>query len=403
MPAGGATGAGFDPTGHGRGRVLSAWYFAYFAFIGAFLPYFALYLDDAGLTPAEIGIVMAVGQVMRLAAPLAWGWLSDRDGRRVPVLRISALASALAFSVYFLPLQFAGFLLASILLHFFWSGALPLAEALTFAHLRDRPEAYGRIRLWGSVGFIVAVLSIGWLLDHAPISALLWASAAVLWALVIVTLRLSEVSSAVGRPATDSLASSGLDGRALALLAAGFFMAAAHGPLYVFFSIYLVDNGYSTTLAGGLWSLGVIAEILVFLAMPRLGRRFSLRGLLLFAFALAVIRFLMIGWGVGTLAILILAQLMHAATFGIHHAVSVAAFHHWFPPSRQGKVKALYGATSFGAGGIAGAVMAGQCWSDPGPAATFTLAALLAAAGAAVSLLGIPAGERLHRGPTPVT
>src|SRR5574340_141249 len=104
-------------------------------------------------------------------------------------------------------------------------------------------------------------------------------------------------------------------------------MAAAHGPYYTFYSIYLVDHGYAKSSVGLLWSLGVVCEIVVFLWMPRLLRHVTLKQVLLASFALAVLRFLMIGWGVGWVAVVVIAQLLHAATFGAYHSAAVEVVH----------------------------------------------------------------------------
>jgi PPP family 3-phenylpropionic acid transporter len=167
----------------------------------------------------------------------------------------------------------------------------------------------------------------------------------------------------------------------VAFLAACFFMAAAHGPFYFFYSIHLVDAGYGKTLVGALWSLGVVAEIVVFVYMPRLQQVFPLRAILLASLAIAVVRFLLIGWAVDSLALLVAAQLMHAATFGAFHAGGVAMLNRWFAPQHQARVQALYGSISFGAGGLFGGLIAGQTWDGLGPALTFSLGAGFAAIG----------------------
>jgi MFS family permease len=158
---------------HGR---LAVWYFWYFAFIGAFLPYFALYLQSIGMSAGRIAVLMSLGQFMRLVAPLLWSWLADSGGRRVRIVVASTAAALASFSVVFLTEDFVGLLLGMAVLHFFWSASLPLVEALTLGHLAANPERYGRVRLWGSIGFIVTVMGVGLLLDLAPIRSQLWVS-----------------------------------------------------------------------------------------------------------------------------------------------------------------------------------------------------------------------------------
>ncbi|MDP3512349.1 MAG: MFS transporter [Sulfuritalea sp.] len=369
---------------------LSAWYFWYFAFIGAFLPYFALYLQSIGLSAGRIAILMSLGQFMRLLAPLLWSWLADSGGRRVRIVVASAAASLASFSVVFLTQDFVGLLIGMAILHFFWSASLPLVEALTLGHLAAAPERYGRIRLWGSVGFIVTVMGVGLLLDAAPISSQLWVSWVLLLGTLASALTLTEVPARAGQAAGSILVVL-RQRKVVFLLGAGLLMSAAHGALYVFYSIHLVAQGYGKTLVGLLWTLGVVAEIFVFLFMPRISRRVSLRQILLACFALAVLRFLLIGWTVEFIGLLVFAQLLHGASFGAHHAATMAALNRWFVASQQARAQALYGSVAYGAGGLGGALLAGALWESAGAAITFSAASLLALLGLAMVWRGVPA------------
>jgi PPP family 3-phenylpropionic acid transporter len=372
---------------------LSAWYFCYFAFIGAFSPYFTLYLQSLSLSAWAIGVLMSLMQVMRLVAPALWGWLADHLGHRTAILRLSALLSALGFAAFFLTRDFTGLFLAMAVLAFFWSAALPLVEALTLDHLAGRAERYGHIRLWGSVGFIGAVLGTGAWLDGAPLASLLWVCLGLLAGIVACAWSLPEIPARPAVPAPP-LRHGLRRPEVMALLLACFLMSAAHGPLYVFLSIHLVDHGYGKTAVGALWSLGVIAEILVFMVMPRLMRAWSLRAILAGGFALAVLRFLLIGWFPDVLALLLLAQVLHGATFGAYHAAAVAALNRWFPARQQARVQALYGSISFGAGGMVGGLVAGQAWESIGPALTYSLGSLFALVGLVAVWRGMAPGAR---------
>lgn len=371
---------------------LSAWYFFYFAYIGAFAPYFTLYLQSLSFSAWDIGVLMSVGQVMRLLAPVLWGWLADRLGRRIPVVRLSAILSVVGFFVFFFTVEFWGVFAGMCAMTFFWSASLPLVEALTLDHLKGRTEDYGRIRLWGSVGFVAAVLGVGALLDAAPLTTLLWVCVLILAGIVACAAALEESPPNVVARSHPPLRLGLLRPEVLALLAACFFMSAAHGPLYVFFSIHLVDHGYGKTLVGALWSLGVIAEILVFLLMPGMIRRHSPRAILLASFALAVLRFLLIGWQVDSLPLLLAAQVMHGATFGAFHVAAVTALNRWFPSQQQGRVQALYGSVSFGAGGMLGNLFSGEAWTSLGPEWTYTVGAVLAFVGWLLVWRGMAAG-----------
>lgn len=359
---------------------LAAWYFFYFAFVGAFAPYFTLYLQDIGQSAWEIGVLMSVPQVMRLVAPNLWGWLADRWGRRAVIVQLAALCSALGFAGFFFTRATLPMLVAMTLVWFFWSAALPLVEAMTLDCLAGRAERYGRIRLWGSVGFIVSVLLIGMALDYLPIASILWACLLILAGVLASALSLPEMP-ARAEGAVPSLAGVLRRPEVVALLAACFFMSVAHGPLYVFYSIHLVGHGYGKTAVGLYWSFGVLAEIVVFIFMPRLVAHFRLRAILLASFALAVLRFLLIGWAVDSPLLLLIAQILHGATFGAYHAGAVAVLTQWFPSQQQARMQGLYGSLSFGAGGMVGGLLAGQAWDSLGAGLTYTFAALCAACG----------------------
>jgi PPP family 3-phenylpropionic acid transporter len=377
---------------------LAAWYFFYFAFVGAFAPYFTLYLQDIGQSPWEIALLMSVPQVMRLLAPWPWGWLADRVGRRAAVVKLVALGSLLGFCGFFFTREYLPMLAAMALVWFFWSAALPLVEAMTLDRLAGQTERYGRIRLWGSVGFVASVLGLGAALDHLPIAAVLWACLFILASVLASALTLDETKVGAGGtapPMGERLRQPAV----IALLAACFFMSVAHGPLYVFYSIHLVDHGYGKTAVGLFWSVGVLAEIAVFLVMPRLMRHCSLRAILLASFALAALRFVLIGWAADHALVLLFAQLLHGATFGAYHAAAMAVLIRWFEPALQARAQGVYGSISFGAGGMVGGLLGGQAWAPLGAGMTYTFAALFALCGLLLVWRGVPVLALAERRP----
>jgi PPP family 3-phenylpropionic acid transporter len=355
---------------------LSGYYFFYFAFIGAFSPYFGLYLQSLNFSAWDIGLLMSQMQLMRMFGPNLWGWLVDRHGQRGRIIRLAGAVSLAGFSAFFWLERLPGMLLAMALLAFFWSAALPLVEMLTFDHLREAQNRYSRIRLWGSVGFIIAVMGTGALLDRVASSGVLWVCWGILLSILACALVLPETSAPPPQREAPPIMAILRQPRVAALMAACFAMSAAHGAFYVFYSIHLAANGYSRTEVGLLWSLGVLAEIGVFLVMGRVSRHFSLRAILLACFAAAALRFLLMGWGVASASVMVFVQLLHGLTFGAYHASAIAAVHAWFPGRAQGRGQALYSSLSFGAGGLLGALISGRTWDDWGAGWTFTLAAL---------------------------
>lgn len=364
---------------------LSAIYFAYFAFVGAFAPYFSLYLKDVGASAWEIGVLISIMQLTRVFAPNFWAWYADHHGHRIALMRASLALAALSFCGIYATQSFWGIFVVLALLAFFSSAANPLLEAMTFSALRGRLERYGTIRLWGSVGFIAAVLMVGAALDRLAIDNLLW----MLLGILGVTAGLTWLLPSGGDPRPAERERLWVVLRrpeVLVLLCACFLMSVSHGPLFTFLSIYLTDLAYSKTAVGVLWSLGVIAEILVFLAAPRWLTRFDPRTILIVSFACAVARFLLIGWGAQHVVLVTIAQLLHAATFGSYHLAALAVVNAWFTGARQVRGQAVYLSLSFGAGGFLGGLASGALWGTIGPPWTFTVSSAVAGAGLAVLL-----------------
>lgn len=354
---------------------LSGFYFFYFAFVGAMAPFWGLYLESLAFSAFQIGVLMSLLQVMRIFAPNLWGWMADRSGRRVLIVQVAALGSLLAYLGVFFGTSFAWLFAVMATMSFFWSASLPLVEATTLSHLGEHSHRYGRIRLWGSVGFIVAVLGLGYWFDIRPISDLPWAVLGFMAGIALLARRIPD--AAIEVHAGDHLPVWQIVRRpeVMALIGACFLMAVAHGPYYTFYSIYLVNHGYTKSAVGWLWALGVVCEIAVFLWLPRLLPTVSMAHILLGAFAIAVLRFLIIAWGVNYPVWVIVAQVLHAATFGAYHAAAVALIHHYFRGRHQARGQGIYNSMAFGAGGTLGGLYAGAIWDSLGPQWTFTIAA----------------------------
>jgi PPP family 3-phenylpropionic acid transporter len=354
---------------------LSAFYFAFFAYGGAYVAYFPLYLASRGLGAVEIAWVLALPPLARTFAPAAWGWLADRTGAHRAIVAFSCFVTVLSFGI--LPFTERIALLIA-LMSVLSAGALPIVEAITLGSLAGQSGRYGPIRVWGSVGFIAVVLAGGAWLDYQPVSTLPAA---------IVLLTLVALAVAVSLPSTHSSLHSAagplrLTREVQLLFAAGFCNAVAHGALYAFFSLHLEREGYSATMIGVLWTLGVLAEIVVFLCLPQLFRRFSLSSILVASVGSGVLRFLAIGWAADQLWIVLPAQLLHAATFGSFHAAAVAAVHRVFPENAQARGQTLFSSVTYGAGAAVGVVLSGWAWETGAAPLAFSLSALAALAGA---------------------
>lgn len=359
----------------------AGFYYFYFSFVGLFAPYWALYLKSIHFTAVEIAILMSVQPVMRMVAPSLWGWLADHTGKRLLVVKAAATLSAVFYLGVFLTDSFWGMFTVLALMGFFWSASMPLVEAITMSYLGEHVSRYGRIRSWGSVGFIVAVLGLGYAFDYVEIRWLLWAGLLVMVGIWGFARLIPDAGVVTHHTDSQPVTSILLQPAVLALLGASFLMAVAHGPYYTFFSIHLVEHGYAKSAVGWLWALGVICEIGIFFLMPWLMRRYSLTQILAASCFAAVLRFLLIAWAVEVLPLMLLAQSLHALTFGAAHASAVALIHQFFRGRHQSKGQALYGSLTYGAGGMLGGLLSGPLWQRYGAELVYSLSAAAALLG----------------------
>jgi MFS transporter, PPP family, 3-phenylpropionic acid transporter len=332
---------------------------------------------------------MSLFQISRIFAPNFWGWLADHTSQRMIWIRLNTVLGVLGFIAVFWANGFWAMLFVMGALSLFTSSTMPLSESLTLAHLANTKGHYSRIRMWGSVGFIVASVALGYVIDWGGISSLLWAILVVQIVLFLLTFTIAEVKVAPHHTDDFSVWEIIRNPSVLALLLGCALMVTAHGVLYNFYSIYLAEHGYSKSMIGLLWSVGVVCEIVVFMLMPKMMRHFSLKAIILASLALAVLRFTMIGVAVDNLVLLLIAQSLHAATFGSFHATTVEVVAQFFNGRHQAKGQAIYNSVTYGLGGAIGGVAGGYALQGLGGQLTFLLAAVFPLIGFAVIAFGL--------------
>lgn len=356
---------------------LSSFYLFYFAALGVLAPYWSLYLKDLGFNAVAIGQLMAIPMATKLVAPFVWGWLGDHLGRRMSIVRLGSLLTTIIFSSVFWVTGFWELGAAMVLFSFFWNAVLPQFEAVTFDYLGDDVSRYSTVRVWGSVGFIISVLILGVVVDqYGPKSILpvLLIAYGAIWVSSLAIQDQDHEPHLIKQPPILEILKMPA---VIAFFVACFLLQAGHGPYYAFYSIYMESVGYSKAVIGQFWALGVVAEVVVFLFMHRLLKRFGARQVLMVSLALAVVRWLLIGNFPESLAIILFAQTLHAATFGTFHAAAIHLVHHYFKGKHQGRGQALYSSLSFGAGGALGTVTSGFLWESAGPSVAFGISAAL--------------------------
>ena len=365
--------------------VLAAYYFLLFAYLGAMLPWFPPLLEERGFDEKLIGLALLAVQLPRAILPPLWGLAADRIVGARRILIATSLLAGLAFVALGIPAQ-KGVVFALLLVHgFFLVPLFPLAETLTFEQLGSARARYGQVRLWGSVGFIVASLGLGEIVGLFGLRTVPWVTGAFL--VVAGVLAFAIRRPAARAPRRRSAPPAAFPWRRFApMLTAVTLGQASHGAYYAFFSIQLARAGYSTLTIGSLWALGVAAEITLMSVSSRVLARLGLRSALAWALGLAALR-----WAATAthppLALLALIQLLHAASFALLHIATVQLADRFSPPGRKALGQSLVSACGYGLGLGAGTALAGVFARALGFGGLYLASAGAALAGLVAALL----------------
>jgi len=354
-----------------------SFFFLYFAYVGLVSPYASLFFLDRGFSVIEIAALMSMLQITRIVGPFSWGWLSDYLSNRISIIRFCSCLAAIIFLCIFFLQSYLGFFIWMFVLHTILSSLMPLGESATIHALyKDNSfdKRYGRLRLWGSIGFIAMVLAAGELFQRKTIELYPIVGTMVLLSLALITFCLHEPKMARRKMVKGELMVVLFNPDVRWFLVSGFFMIFAHASLYVFYSLYLANLGYDKFQIGLFWALGVFAEVIFFYFQGKILSRVDAEVILQATFGIGVIRFILIAFLPFT-SILIVAQLMHAGTFAAHHSAATKLLQRWFTGPMQARGQALMATISYGLGGTLGGLLAGWIWESSQPRDVFVMSA----------------------------
>jgi PPP family 3-phenylpropionic acid transporter len=363
--------------------------FAYFAYAGLMGTYGPLWYQSLGYSTFAIGVLTSLQSSTRLFSPYAWGWLADPTGRREQLLRLAAGGSLIASAGFFAPVGYTWVAIATVLLFICTAGVIPINEAV-LAHRvssggRLDVGRYGRVRMWGSVGFIGAVTASGFVLQAGGVDRFPLLVSLLLALLLATAWRLppsSESEAAQVASATVG-ALSVLRQPVVAWFFAGVFLTVlAHTSLYAFYSLYLSSLGYGKGEIGLLWSIGVVVEVVWFYGQGRWSHRLSMHGWLMAAALASALRFALIAAFGAWVVVLVIAQCLHALSFAAQHSACIAVITRHFPGRLRGRGQALYAVLGYGASGVIGGIAGGALSEWLGFAAVFWAASAAALAAA---------------------
>jgi PPP family 3-phenylpropionic acid transporter len=360
---------------------------AYYGSIGIFNPFAPLWYQSLGLPLVTIGLLVSLLSWTRLFAPFLWGAVADRSGQRVGLIRMAALACWVSALGLLLPLSAAGLMLAVFLMYFFNAAVTPLNEALIAAELQATggvdPKRYGRVRLWGSAGFLVTVSACGWWFDWLGMQAFPYTVVGGLALLVLAAWRLPRraPSHAAHDPAPP-LAPTLRRPEVRWFFAAMFFTVLAHAALYAFYSLYLTELGYSKGEVGALWAISVVVEIAWFALQGRWLHQRHLHHWLILAGLVTALRFAGTAALGASLAAMLALQCLHAITFAAQHTACVGLLARYFPGRLQGRGQALYVVLGYCISGVLGSLAGAWLAQGQGYSACFWAAAVCGLIGA---------------------
>jgi len=322
-----------------------------------------------------------------LFSPYAWAWLADHSGQRIRLLRL-AVALSLLCSVGFLVAPRPGAVVwVTVALFACTAAVIPISESalaqLVSAEGAFDARRYGRVRVWGSVGFVIAVMGSGFVLQALGVAWFPALVVALLSFLLLAVLRLPVGAEPSHTGAATRGALAVLREPVVAWFFAGVFLTVlAHTSLYAFFSLYLDSLGYAKSSVGLIWGLGVAIEIFWFWFQSRWVQGMTMHGWLVLAALVTALRLAGVA-AFGAIAwVLVLTQLTHAVTFAAQHTACIALINQHFPGPLRGRGQALYAVLGYGASGVLGGVAGGALSQAYGFAAVFwaaSAAALLAA------------------------
>jgi PPP family 3-phenylpropionic acid transporter len=361
---------------------------AYFAAIGAFNPYAPLWFKELGLSVFAIGVLVSLQSWTRLFAPYAWGALADRSGQRVWIIRVAALASFVAGAGFLLPVGPLGLGLVVFLMFSFNAAIVPLTETVVAARITDEQgnmdaRRYGRVRVWGSVGFLASVVLAGWWYQWLGLRVFAATTLVLLSLVVLAAWRLPMQRVRRTEQGTAAPIASVLRRPEVAWFFAGLFLTVlAHSALYAFFSLYLIELGYGKGMVGLLWAVSVGVEIAWFAFQGRLMESASLHRWLLVSALLTALRFAVTAAFGQSLLLLMLAQCLHALTFAVQHTACIALITRYFPGPLRGRGQALYSVLGYGFSGVLGGLGGGWLAQHAGYASVFWAASAMGLLGA---------------------
>jgi MFS transporter, PPP family, 3-phenylpropionic acid transporter len=362
--------------------LIASQYFLYFGVLGIFLPYFNLYCYHIGFTGFQIGALSALRSVTLVLFSLAWGILADRFQIRRPIYIFCNIASALIWIFYLFSENFWVMLIITAFYGMFYAPIISFLEAFSMDVLGREKKSYGSLRMWGSISFIIVVISLGKIIDFFSIRIILVLILAGSLFQASISFKIPDIKIAkkdLLSPVTKSL----LNNRVIIFLFCAFLMLVSHGAYYGFFSIHLENLGYSNTFIGIAWALASTAEIFVMIQSDKIFKVFSPEKVLTFSFIAAALRWFILFFATSE-TIILMSQVLHAVTYGTFHMASILYIDLLSPNKNKTLGQAVNNAATYGLGLMVGFFLSGYLYENMDTSFLFIISSLIAIAGGGI-------------------
>jgi len=357
-------------------------YFFFCAFIGVMMPYISVYYKSIGLTASEIGRLMSTFTLSGILIPHFWGWLTAKIGLPKRILQLGILGCFIAVIPFNWNDQFETLWLLTCTMALFYSALIPMTDSLAVRSIRQLDVPYTRLRVGGSIGYVVAVAGAGFLIGQFGISIVIPTMGACLALAVVTSFFLKEQAYEINvHKESTSFLSLVKTPESMLFFVLAFLAFMSHAPFNVFFAVHLSNLGYSGEHIGLLMALGVVIEIVLFLFFGNTIKRFHVVHIVTLCFICGIVRWFLVGWFASIVWVLIFTQLLHCITFALFHMVSIEQIRRLFPERYAGQGQAMYSAFAIGLGGGIGMVITGYLWEWAGGSWAFTAASMTSALG----------------------
>lgn len=357
-------------------KLLSGFYFFYYAILGIFIPYWTLYLEHEGFNKSQIGWLVAITMFSRVFAPYCWGIIADKTGQSVLYIRLAVFVEACVWlSLLFVDRHFITFVVLMFVYSFFQNATVPLTETVSLSWIKSKQGDYGKIRRWASIGFLCMVLLLGFLFDVISIAYVPYFLIGLSALCVFTSLVIRQNNDVHQKQKTNS---DGFYTKLTKKPIIWFYLAQtvlllSHAPFYGFYSNYLADFGYSTGKIGLLWTVALVAEIAMFSQSKSILSRYGFHGLMALCLFLTGVRWLLVAYFPTLLWVQLLAQTLHAFSFGLFQTLAMHFIFNNFAVNEQSRAQALY-MSCWGLGVALGSVLVGHYWLITGGSFWFMMA-----------------------------